>query len=111
MDVIGRYYDPTTGQFLSVDPLVDQTGQPYSYAGDDPVENSDPTEAGLWVPGGEMYNGMGMSPCEAWALWDYEEANPGPTGWAYWSPLIQIFTLPFFSRKGDLGAGRRSEPW
>ena len=25
--VVGRYYDPQTGQFLSVDPLVDETGQ------------------------------------------------------------------------------------
>ena len=30
---VGRYYDPATGQFLSVDPLVDETGQPYAYAG------------------------------------------------------------------------------
>lgn len=40
---INRYYDPTTGQFLSVDPLVDVTAQPYQYAGDDPVNNSDPS--------------------------------------------------------------------
>ena len=25
----GRYYDPATGQFLSVDPVVSITGQPY----------------------------------------------------------------------------------
>ncbi|MFZ0666254.1 MAG: RHS repeat-associated core domain-containing protein [Acidimicrobiales bacterium] len=40
---INRYYDPATGQFLSVDPLVDETEQPYEYAGDDPVNGSDPT--------------------------------------------------------------------
>ena len=38
-----RYYDPTTGQFLSVDPAVSLTQAPYSYAGDDPVNQSDPT--------------------------------------------------------------------
>lgn len=38
-----RYYDPTTGQFISVDPLVQSTGQPYSYANDDPVNLADPT--------------------------------------------------------------------
>jgi RHS repeat-associated protein len=37
-----RYYDPQTGQFLSVDPMVDETGQPYAYTGDDPVNGSDP---------------------------------------------------------------------
>jgi hypothetical protein len=38
-----RHYGPATGQFLSVDPLVAQTGHPYQYAGDDPVNNSDPS--------------------------------------------------------------------
>jgi hypothetical protein len=40
--VFHRYYDPATGQFISSDPLVDVTGQPYAYAGDDPVNASDP---------------------------------------------------------------------
>lgn len=40
--LINRYYDPTTGQFLSVDPLVAETGQPYFYAGDNPVNAIDP---------------------------------------------------------------------
>jgi RHS repeat-associated protein len=40
---INRYYDPATGDFLSVDPMVGVTGQPYSYADDDPVNEDDPT--------------------------------------------------------------------
>ena len=40
---VGRYYDPATGQFLNVDPLVDVTGQPYAYTGDDPNDETDPT--------------------------------------------------------------------
>ncbi len=40
---VHRYYDPQTGQFLTVDPLVAQTGQPFSYANDDPVNLSDPS--------------------------------------------------------------------
>ena len=43
--LIDRYYDPTTGQFLTVDPLVDETGQPYAYVGDDPVDRIDPLGA------------------------------------------------------------------
>jgi RHS repeat-associated protein len=43
IDLVYRYYDPATDQFISVDPLVSQTGQPFSYAGDDPVNDSDPT--------------------------------------------------------------------
>jgi RHS repeat-associated protein len=38
-----RWYDPITGQFVSVDPLVAVTGQPYEYAGDDSVNASDPS--------------------------------------------------------------------
>jgi RHS repeat-associated protein len=38
-----RVYDPTTAQFLTVDPLVGITGQPYNYAFDDPVNLVDPT--------------------------------------------------------------------
>jgi hypothetical protein len=38
---VGRYYDPATGQFLSVDQLVVMTGQPYAYAGDDPINVTD----------------------------------------------------------------------
>jgi RHS repeat-associated protein len=52
-----RYYDPNTQQFLTVDPIVDQTGQPYGYARDDPVNLADlggfcPSrrEATFWGP-------------------------------------------------------------
>src|SRR5271168_4254099 len=38
-----RVYDPTTAQFLTVDPLEKLTGAPYNYAGDNPVNESDPT--------------------------------------------------------------------
>ncbi len=41
--LINRFYDPITAQFLSVDPAVDLTQAPYSYAGDDPVNESDPS--------------------------------------------------------------------
>jgi RHS repeat-associated protein len=41
--LINRYYDPTTGQFLSVDPLVSLTQTPYGYAGGDPVNGVDPS--------------------------------------------------------------------
>lgn len=41
--LVNRYYDPATEQFISVDPLVSQTGQPFGYAEDDPVNGSDPS--------------------------------------------------------------------
>jgi hypothetical protein len=39
--VVNRYYDPTTDQFLSIDPLVGQTGQPYVFTNDDPLNATD----------------------------------------------------------------------
>jgi RHS repeat-associated protein len=41
--LLARYYDPATGQFLSADPDVTQTQEPYAYAGGNPITNSDPT--------------------------------------------------------------------
>ncbi len=37
-----RFYDPATAQFLSVDPLKAVTGEPYSYAHDNPLNYTDP---------------------------------------------------------------------
>jgi RHS repeat-associated protein len=38
-----REYDPLTAQFLSVDPQLETTGEPYTYTKDNPENNSDPT--------------------------------------------------------------------
>lgn len=38
-----RDYDPATGQFLTVDPLVDKTRQPYAYVGNNPLLLTDPS--------------------------------------------------------------------
>jgi RHS repeat-associated protein len=45
-----REYDPTTAQFLSLDPVVVTSGAPYSYASDDPVDQSDPFGLIAWSP-------------------------------------------------------------
>lgn len=38
-----RYYDPSTAQFLSRDPLVDATHEPYGYVKDNPLNAVDPS--------------------------------------------------------------------
>jgi RHS repeat-associated protein len=39
----GRYYDPTTGQFISSDPLANVTQAPYYYGADNPENDVDPS--------------------------------------------------------------------
>jgi RHS repeat-associated protein len=43
-----RYYDPTTGQFVTCDPIVAKTRQPYAYAGGAPLNLSDPSGLCDW---------------------------------------------------------------
>ena len=44
--LINRYYDPTTDQFVTVDPAVSITQEPYQYGSDNSTNNVDPL--GLW---------------------------------------------------------------
>jgi RHS repeat-associated protein len=45
-----RYYDPTTAEFLTVDPDVDITGTPYSYTGGNPLNAVDLSGRDWWNP-------------------------------------------------------------
>ena len=47
---IHRYYDPATGTFLSVDPLVGITGDPYGYVSGDPINGVDPLGLSWYDP-------------------------------------------------------------
>jgi RHS repeat-associated protein len=40
--LVNRYYDPSTDQFLSIDPDIATTDQPYVFTNDDPLNSSDP---------------------------------------------------------------------
>jgi RHS repeat-associated protein len=48
-----RYYDPTTGQFTTPDPLASSTRQPYSYAANSPTNSGDPTGLDIRGPGAD----------------------------------------------------------
>jgi RHS repeat-associated protein len=61
-----REYDPATGQFLTRDPLAAISGAPYSYAGDNALNRSDPTgllpfgiKLPSWEEAGEAVAGWG----------------------------------------------------
>jgi hypothetical protein len=57
--LVGRYYDPATGQFVSVDPLVDATEQAYMYTSDDPVNLTDPLGLKAALPNSVSFPGIG----------------------------------------------------
>jgi RHS repeat-associated protein len=57
-----RTYDPATAQFLSVDPFVALTGEPYSYGEDNPLNRADPTgRCGLLCIGGIVLGGVAVA--------------------------------------------------
>jgi hypothetical protein len=90
---VARYYDPATGQFLSLDPDVAQTDAPFNYSGDDPVNEVDPN--GLsgqeTVPNPCWTEGPDRPPCCSPA-----SQNPGGTGWLRWVAIgiTIVATLP-----------------
>ena len=55
-----RYHDPTTGQFLSKDPLVTKTKEPYAYVADNPLNASD--SSGLATGGLCLSAGVQLGP-------------------------------------------------
>jgi len=62
-----RWYDSTTGLFTRPDPMLAQTDQAYVYAGDDPVNETDPSgecTGGPYCAGGGYGGGTSSSqPC------------------------------------------------
>jgi RHS repeat-associated protein len=90
--LINRYYDPATDQFLSIDPDVASTNQPYIFTNDDPLNAEDPL-------GLKKCEGPG-APTEAQLIGceDYTETgssgngDPTNSGTAQWSNLFTTFS-------------------
>jgi RHS repeat-associated protein len=73
-----RSYDPSTAQFVSIDPDLETTHEPYAYTGDNPLNRSDLTGRG-WaacaagvvggIAGGGLIGGGAGWGIAAWAGW------------------------------------------
>ncbi|MGH9045300.1 MAG: RHS repeat-associated core domain-containing protein [Acidimicrobiales bacterium] len=102
---IDRYYDPSTEQFVSVDPLVAVTQAPYYYVEDDPVNESDPNGLCVKVVFVCIGGGPETSPRSAVASTTWSEPwradRHGPTG-SFWGRVMvngqtieyRAYTLP-----------------
>ena len=76
---VHRYYDPVTAQFISVDPALSVTGQPYSYAGGDPVNGVDPLGLWGWNPVADVNQAWGDTGGKAVS---WVKAHPADVGLA-----------------------------
>jgi RHS repeat-associated protein len=57
-----RYYDPTSGQFITRDPIENLTGHAYGYADGDPVDASDPSGLSCgWTSPQDCLGGVGSA--------------------------------------------------
>ncbi|MGA5629561.1 RHS repeat-associated core domain-containing protein [Streptomyces cellulosae] len=79
-----RAYDPETGQFIRVDPLLEldkhQTLNGYSYAAQNPLTHSDPTGMGLACGNGPTADGCPKRPDGRAGNGRPNEATKGPFG-------------------------------
>ena len=73
--LVNRYYDPVTDQFLSVDPDVIDSGQPYTFTGDDPLNATDPLGM-IPTCGGQAGDCVQSSPGRPEVV---DSPNPPPT--------------------------------
>jgi len=54
---VNRYYDPSSYQFLSIDPKVGTTLQPYAFVGGDPLNSEDPLGLSVFSAIGNFFYG------------------------------------------------------
>ena len=73
-----RWYRPGQGTLLGVDPALDSTGKPYSYASDNPVNGNDPSGR-CTFPGGQLAGVLGEGSCGAAILAHFQGINPSLT--------------------------------
>jgi RHS repeat-associated protein len=96
---IHRYYDPATGQFLTVDHAVSETRQPYQFTSGDPTNGEDAGGQCNDAQGVHVYNG----PCTGAQLARIEEAatKAGAAGVA--TPCSVSFHACVGDAVGDTG--------
>jgi RHS repeat-associated protein len=102
-----RYYDPATGRFLSRDPKGGLNG--YAYAGNDPVDNADPSGTQYYWGGFYSYfpamYGFGYSPYTS-----YYSYSPY-YGYSWYSPYSYGYSYSYYGGSSYYGPYSLSNYW
>jgi len=91
-----RWYEPQTGEFTTVDPDLAQTDQPYEYAGDDPVNATDPN--GNMALKSDDLNALvneGVSPSSIGSISSADEFTTEADGRSVFTPIDYLFNYQF----------------
>ena len=104
-----RVYDPTTAQFMTIDPLETLTREPYSYAANNPLNASDPTGLDFLEEAAESIAGWGDALTFGGTKWVREELginNINACSTAYQAGgYAGLATAVLIPGEGELGAG------
>jgi RHS repeat-associated protein len=84
-----RDYDPSTAQFVSVDPAVESTHATYTYALDSPLGVGDPTGLIPWGPKVKA----AIAKCQSWKHW-YSKKSPYYGNKNIYSACQDLLSLP-----------------
>ncbi len=92
--LVARYYDATTGTFLTRDPIEPVTQQPYQYAQEDPLDQTDPSGKGcpswIWGTASTVCNHTGGEAVH-WVDWLYQQDLSWYRCHGGWTTFITIF--------------------
>ncbi|MDO8361492.1 MAG: C2 family cysteine protease [Actinomycetota bacterium] len=110
-----RYYDPAVGVFVTVDPLVGRTGQPYLYSSGNPTTLSDPSGLAAIGAGG-CVDGACYGPAGApKATGKVNLEDPDPVDAHNGSTTEDLSSLPLFGPNGprlsDVQQGQVGDCW
>jgi RHS repeat-associated protein len=90
-----RTYDPKTSQFLIIDPLLETTGEPYSYTRDNPENGADPSgQACILHPECNAYLNCAARWGDPYALGAYHICEASGNG--RWERCVRICLVTLF---------------
>jgi RHS repeat-associated protein len=103
-----RTYDPTTAQFLSVDPMLSATGEPYTYAEDNPLSGADPTGLANWLNLGIPSPGEILEPLNPIKYYE-AEIKAYENGCSYWDAITHGLNGAAIAAADAAGVGALAE--